>query len=248
MLATGTRLIDWLGSPYYHKLYFQRAEVEGPGLMNKLIEQIHPAKDQPILDAACGTGSLAVQLSSSGFKDVTGVDISPINIDLAIENANEGLQFFQHDLRLPFWINYFDAAFLLFNRFGYFRTEREHSNVIRTLSQSLKQGGCLVVDYLNVHFAEDNLEHKHELEIDGVNFFITKWYDENHFYKKIVIEDKAQQEPVEYTEKIAKLSMGDFNDMFAFNGLQIQEAFGDYSLNPYDISKSPRLLLVARKL
>jgi len=104
------------------------------------------------------------------------------------------------------------------------------------------------MDYLNVHFAEDNLVHQFDKEIDGINYFITKWYDETHFYKKIVVEDEALKEPLQYTEKVAKFSLGDFTEMFAYQGLQIQEVFGDYNFGHYDVRKSTRLIMVAKKL
>jgi SAM-dependent methyltransferase len=148
---------------------------------------------------------------------------------------------------LPFWINYFDYAFNFFTSFGYFRTEREHYNAIRTISQSLKSNGIFVIDYLNAHCAEDNLVHKSEKEIDGVHYYLTKWFDETHFYKKIIIEDDSLKEPLEFIEKVAKFSLGDFNDMLAFNGLQVQHVFGDYQLNAYDVKKSPRLMVIAKK-
>ena len=103
------------------------------------------------------------------------------------------------------------------------------------------------MDYLNVHYAEDHLVHRSEKEIDGVNFIITKWYDETHFYKKIVIEDETQTEPLTYTEKVAKFSLGDFTEMFAYQGLQIKEVFGDYNFSNYSIKNSPRLIMIAEK-
>jgi hypothetical protein len=105
-----------------------------------------------------------------------------------------------------------------------------------------------MMDYLNVHYAEDHLVHKSEKEIDGVNFFLTKWYDESYFYKKILVEDERLEAPLEFTEKVAKFSLGDFNDMFAFHDLQLQEVFGNYQLGSYDVKKSPRLIMIARKL
>ena len=104
------------------------------------------------------------------------------------------------------------------------------------------------MDYLNVHYAEDNMVHQSEKEIDGVNYIITKWYDETHFYKKILIEDEALQEPLAFTEKVAKFSLGDFTEMFAYQGLQIKEVFGDYKFANYDIKKSPRLIMIAEKI
>jgi hypothetical protein len=35
--------------------------------------------------------------------------------------------------------------------------------------------------------------------------------------------------------------------MLAFQGLQVQEVFGDYQFNKYDVRKTPRLILIARK-
>jgi hypothetical protein len=67
-----------------------------------------------------------------------------------------------------------------------------------------------VLDYLNVHYAEDHLVHQFDKEIDNVNYFITKWFDETHFYKKIVVEDEALEEPLVYTEKVAKFLTGRF--------------------------------------
>ena len=74
-----------------------------------------------------------------------------------------------------------DYAFNFFTSFGYFNTQRENDNAIRTIAQSLKKSGYFVLDYLNVHYAEDNLIHKSEKQIDDVSFFITKWYDEDFF-------------------------------------------------------------------
>jgi hypothetical protein len=116
------------------------------------------------------------------------------------------------------------------------------------MSQALQKNGSLSLDYLNARWAEDNLVHQSLKEIDGVRYYLTKWFDETHFYKKIVIEDEKRKEPLEFCEKVAKFSLGDFNDMFSFSGLQIQQVFGDYQLNNYDLKKSPRLLMVAKKI
>ena len=104
------------------------------------------------------------------------------------------------------------------------------------------------MDYLNTHYEEDHLVHKLEKQVDDVGFYITSWYDETHFYKKIIIEDEQLQEPLVYQEKRAKFSLGDFTDMFAFHQVQIQDVYGDYQLHAYDIKKSPRLIMIAKKL
>lgn len=238
---------NWFNSPYYHQLYFKRDEKEAAAFINRMIEHLKPMPGAEMLDVACGKGRHSIQLAGKGFT-VTGIDLSEDSIREAKESESESLSFFVHDMRLPFRINYFDYAFNFFTSFGYFKTRREHDNAIRTIAQSIKPNGIFVMDYLNVHYAEDHLVHKSEKQIDDVNYYITKWFDETHFYKKIIVEDENLQEPLEYTEKVAKFTLGDFTEMFAYQGLQIQEVFGNYLFNDYDVKKSPRLIMIARKV
>ncbi|MEO6720175.1 MAG: class I SAM-dependent methyltransferase [Ferruginibacter sp.] len=246
-MLTQTWFKDWFNSPYYYKLYFNRDEAEAAAFIDKLIGHLQPRPDARILDVACGKGRHSIFLAEKGF-DVTGIDLSEYSIEEALRFETDQLHFYRHDMRLPFWINYFDYAFNFFTSFGYFKTAREHDNSVRTIAQSLKRNGIFVLDYLNVHYAEDHLVHQFEKEIDGTNYFITKWFDETHFYKKIIVEDDALQEPLLYTEKVAKFSLGDFTDMFAYQGLQIQEVYGDYNFANYDVRKSPRLIMIAVKI
>ncbi|MEX0636924.1 MAG: class I SAM-dependent methyltransferase [Ferruginibacter sp.] len=238
---------DWFNSPYYHQLYFNRDKTEAAAFINQLIDYLKPDLESRMLDVACGKGRHSMQLAKKGF-DVTGIDLSEESILEALTDSNEKLHFYQHDMRLPFWINYFDYAFNFFTSFGYFNTQREHDNAIRSIALSLKKEGLFVMDYLNVHYAEEHNEHQSEKGIDGINFMITKWYDEDHFYKKILIEDEAINEVFIYTEKVAKFSLGNFTEMFSYQGLQIQEIFGDYKFGHYDIKKSPRLIMIAKKI
>ncbi len=238
---------NWFNSPYYHQLYFKRDDQEATVFINRLIEYLHPGRDSFMMDAGCGKGRHAIILATLGF-DVTGIDLSFENIEEAKTHETDKLHFFQHDLRLPFWINYFNYTFNLFTSFGYFKTEREHYNAIRTIANSLKPNGVLVFDYLNVHYTEDHLDHKADKQVDGVKFYLTKWHDETHFYKKIIVEDDSLKEPLIFQEKVAKFTLGDFNDMFDLHNLQLQEVFGDYDLKRYDLKNSPRMLMIAKKV
>jgi SAM-dependent methyltransferase len=238
---------DWFNSPYYHQLYFHRDKTEAAAFINKLIDHLQPAPGATMLDVACGKGRHSLQLAQKGF-DVTGIDLSADSIKEALAQESDNLHFYMHDMRRPFWVRYFDYAFNFFTSFGYFRTQREHDNAIHCIATALKKGGVFVMDYLNVHYSEDHTIHKSEKSIEGVNYIITKWYDENYFYKKIEVEDEALEMPLIYTEKVAKFSLGDFTDMFAYQGLQIQEVFGDYEFSGYNVKHSPRLIMIAQKI
>jgi SAM-dependent methyltransferase len=150
-------------------------------------------------------------------------------------------------MRLPFFVNYFDHAFNFFTSFGFFKTRREHDDAIRTIANSLKPGGIFIIDYLNMHYAEEHLVHNEIKKIDDITYEIHRWDDETHFYKKIVIADISLKKPLEFTEMVSKFSLNDFTDMLSFRNMQIIDVFGDYQLNPYDTIKTPRMIIKAMK-
>jgi SAM-dependent methyltransferase len=236
----------WFNSPYYHQLYFNHDEKEAADFIDLLLNHIQPPPNGTMLDVACGLGRHSKLLAGKGF-DVTGIDLSPNSITTAQQFETENLHFFQHDMRLPFYINYFDVVFNFFTSFGYFRTLRENENAIRTMVQAMKPSGTLVIDYLNVHYVEDHLKHTFNKQVGDINFHIKKWMDEDFFYKKIEVEDEALPEPQLFTEKVAKFSLGDFTDMLAYQNMQVKEVFGDYQLGKYHVKNSPRMIIVAKK-
>jgi SAM-dependent methyltransferase len=238
--------INWFNSPYYHKLYYKRDETEAAEFINALIEHLQPGDGSLMLDIGCGRGRHARCLAAKGF-DVTGIDISSVNIAEAKKFETTNLHFFVHDMRLPFWINYFNYAFNFFTSFGYFKTRREHENSVRTIAQSLKPNGIFVIDYLNSHFTEDHVVHKSIKQIDEVTYHITRWFDDTHFYKKIVIEDAAPGKEFQYQEKVTRFSLEDFTEMLSYNQLQVQEIFGDYNFDSYNLKNSPRMIIIAKK-
>lgn len=237
---------DWFSSPFYHKLYFEHDEKEAAEFISRLIDYLKPAPGSFMLDIACGRGRHSRILAKKGFY-VTGIDLSFESIAFAKKFESDNLEFYQHDMRLPFRINYFHYAFNFFTSFGYFKTRREHDDAIRTVATGLKPGGTFIIDYLNVHYAEDHLIHNEVKKINSTNYEIHRWHDETHFYKKIIIDDSQILQPVSYTEKVAKFSFGDLNDMLSFQGLQVQDIFGDYQLGKYDTKSKPRMIIVAKK-
>src|SRR4249919_1553262 len=151
---------EWFNSPFYHKLYFERDEKEAAAFISTLIDHLEPAPGSYMLDIACGRGRHSRILAEKGFS-VTGIDISFDSIAFAKKyvrkdsfGENKTLEFYQHDMRLTFRVNYFDYAFNFFTSFGYFKTRREHDDAIRTIANGLNPNGIFVIDYLNVHYSE----------------------------------------------------------------------------------------------
>ncbi len=239
---------EWFSSPYYDILYRERDEHEATQFLDLLVKYLGAKPGARVLDAACGKGRHSRALANMGF-DVTGIDISETSIIEAKKFETDNLQFYVHDMRLPFMINYFDFAFNFFTSFGYFHTGREHDSAVRTIAQSLRPNGMLTIDYLNVHYNEENILPAEEKIIDGIKFHIARWHDEVHFYKRIQIEDPASHNLKHlFTEKVEKFSLGDFTDMLAFHGLMVQDVFGNYDLGPYHVRKAPRMIIMAKKI
>ena len=236
----------WFNSAFYHKLYFERDEKEAQRFILTLLKHLKVVPGSSILDLACGRGRHSKFLAEQGLH-ITGIDLSIDSIEYAKGHEKENLHFYQHDMRLPMWINYFDHAFNFFTSFGYFATRREHDDAVRTIAKSLKPGGIVMFDYLNVHYVEENLVHDEIKTIDSTQYEIHRWMDEDHFYKKIIVTDPSLSSPAEFTEKVAKLGLGDFTDMLSFQGLQVMEVFGDYDLKDYHVRKTPRMIVLGRK-
>jgi SAM-dependent methyltransferase len=236
----------WFDSSFYHQLYAHRSQKEAADFIDELLDKLQPEPTARMLDLGCGAGRHAKFLASKGFN-VTGLDLAGSSIQAARQHENTNLQFYRHDMCVPFGMNYFDYVFNFFTSFGYFDTDAENHDVIRNIANSLKPGGILVMDYLNVAYSEAHLVPREEKEIDGIAYHISRHADEKHFYKKIVIDNLQADGPFEYTERVAKLSWKDFKGLFEAHGLTLLTAFGDYQLNDYDVATSPRLILHAQK-
>lgn len=238
---------DWFNSPYYHRLYAYRDAEEAAAFIDRIIEKLDPPAGAFMLDLACGKGRHARQLASKGF-DVTGIDLSTESIREAEKTSTDRLTFYVHDMRLPFRINYFDIVFNLFTSFGYFETEREHLNALKTVSNALKPGGLFVLDFLNVVYSERRGNEHTEKDIQGAHYVIDKKTDAEHFYKKISVTAPELPHALSYEERVRKFGLEDFKSMFGKVSLEITQLFGDYMLHPFDAQQSNRLIIVAKKI
>ncbi len=236
---------SWFNSPYYKVLYQDRDETEAEDFTEALLGYLKPKSGCRIVDIGCGEGRFAIQFANQGF-DVTGIDLAANRIEKALEHERENLHFMVHDMRLPFYINYFDLAFNLFTSFGYFNSERDNQLAANSFASGLKKGGRLVVDYLNRDWVLQQLKPHAIVEKEGIKFDIQKDYDGRHIIKHIRFED-AEGVKRHYTERVSAFSLQDFTDLFAKAGLTLNATFGDYNLAPFDSTHSPRLIMEFKK-
>jgi SAM-dependent methyltransferase len=235
---------DWFDSPWYALLYRHRDESEAQKFLDKLIAWLAPAPESRMLDLACGQGRHARYLAQLGF-DVTGIDLSPRNIQQARAWENERLSFYEHDMRYPFRINYFDYIFNFFTSFGYFERPADNIHCLAAVQSGLRPGGILVIDFLNVAYAADHLVREESQEQAGVHFFIHRRFTGDHFVKDIRVEKAGDYRL--YQERVQAITIDQFQEYFIATDLTLLHTFGSYELTPYDRTTSPRLLMVVQK-
>ena len=93
---------------------------------------------------------------------VNGIDISLNSINDAKKNKKIGLNFFVHDMRIPFKLKEFDVITNLFTSFGYFDCEKDELIAIKSITSSLKKNGILIIDFLNIIKVKNHLIYKEE--------------------------------------------------------------------------------------
>ncbi len=235
----------WFDSPYYHLLYQNRNENEAESFVESLLNHLKLNTGSNVLDVACGTGRYSLSLAAHDFY-VVGIDLSKNNILQASRNESEHLTFFKHDMRESFYVNYFDAAFNLFTSFGYFNNEKDNLKAIRALSNSLKIGGKLVIDFFNSNKVIAEIIDEQQVFRDGIQFTINKFLAENVIVKKILIIDGEKE--FDFEERVQALQLKDFERYFTANNLLVKDIFGDYQLHSFDPLKSERMILIAEKI
>ena len=231
---------SWFDTSYYHILYKNRNDDEAQRFISNLVEYLNIAKDQKILDLACGKGRHAIFLNRLGY-DVTGVDLSKQNIDKANLHSNDRLKFLIHDMRKPMKSK-FDVVLNMFTSFGYFDSLEDDLKVIIAIRKSLKVNGTGVIDFMNIHNVINTLVPQSSAVIQGINFQIKRTFDGDFIKKSIQVKDGKQVRNFE--ERVRAYSNKDFIKMLSKNGLQVINCFGSYDLDAFDQKTSKRLILV----
>jgi SAM-dependent methyltransferase len=241
-----TEFNEWFDTHYYHLLYKHRDHDEAARFIDRLIEHLHPKQGCSMLDIACGKGRHALQLSEKGFN-VTGIDLSENSIESAQLLSNVNLHFFVHDMRLPIPVEPVDYAFNFFTSFGYFETVQEDEQAIASMADSIKEGGWLVMDYVNMVRTEKELVPHTEQTIEGIHFISERSIGDRFIHKQIKVVDPAMSSPFFYEERVARYRVNDFEKMFVKTGLTLHAVLGNEYLDAFDPEDSSRLILIAQK-
>jgi len=233
----------WFDSPYYHLLYINRDSDEAGEFLTRLIKLLALEPGCKILDLACGKGRHSIFLRQLGF-DVTGIDLSPSNISAAANFNQHGLRFLEHDMREPLPGMKFDIVMNLFTSFGYFENPEDNAKVLSAVYSELKDGGLLVIDFMNSEKVIQNLVADEVIIVENVTFFISRKLENGCIFKTIQVNDDPN---LIFQERVQALTYHDFNRLLTANGFTLKSTYGGYSFEPFDETNSERLILIAQK-
>ena len=212
--------------------------------MDNIIQFLNIKQNAVCWDLCCGKGRHSIYLNKKGFR-VIGTDLSEQSICEANQSANDSLEFYQHDMRRLFRINYFEVVFNLFTSFGYFEKREDDLHVFNSVQKALKPNGLFVFDYLNSEYVKEIIVECDRKIIDGITFQISKKIENNTIIKSIDFIDKAQS--FHFEERVKLFDRSYFESLAKECNLTIVNTFGNYKLEEFDMKKSPRLILVLQK-
>jgi demethylmenaquinone methyltransferase / 2-methoxy-6-polyprenyl-1,4-benzoquinol methylase len=109
-----------------------------------LVESLHAPAKAEILDVACGTGDVALQIAASYPRaQIVGVDFAPRMLDRALAKIKgKPIRLAAADaLALPFRDHSFDAVTIAFG----IRNIQDKAGALRRFHEQLKEGGSLAV-------------------------------------------------------------------------------------------------------
>lgn len=234
---------EWFNSPYYHILYHHRDNEEARYFIDNLLAFLKPEKGCKMMDLACGKGRHSIYLNEKGYK-VTGLDLSPSNIEHARQFENENLQFEVHDMRKAYERGKFDCVFNLFTSFGYFDTLEEHRNTIKAIKSCINPGGYFVLDFLNPYVVINELVEEEVKRIEGIEFHIKRYIEDGFIIKRIEFFDNNKR--FDFYEKVKTIRRKEFESFFEEAGFTLLNTFGSYELDDYHPERSHRLIFITR--
>ena len=238
---------DWFADERYLALYRHRNSEEASKALDLIESCAEISKDSAILDLACGAGRHSINLAKRGYKNITGIDLSPTLIREAKKNAEaEGVRvdFKEQDMRQI--SGSYDLIINLFTSFGYFSTDTENEEVIVGVGQCLKPSGYFVLDFFNNLMVCNTLSpHDETVLVSGEKVELFREIRNGRVVKKIIIHSEGGSK--EFHESVRLFELQDFEKMFMNAGLTIKRKFGDYNGTQFDEGSSPRLILVAQK-
>jgi SAM-dependent methyltransferase len=219
-----------------------------------LLSRLETKTNPKILDLCCGFGRISAELARRGFS-VTGVDITESYLQTAREDAAHeklSIEYINADAREFSRPAFFDLALNLYISLGYFADPNDDLAMVRNVYESLKTGGCFIIETLGREIAlRDFVKTDH---FQRAGFTVLTEYE--------LIEEESAQGGWTYLKNkwtlikegksiektfIQRLYSGaQIRGLLKRAGFSAVELYGDWDESAYD-EKAAKLIAVGRK-
>jgi len=201
----------------------------------------HGFHPKTVLDVACGTGTLALELSHSGYT-MSGVDREEAMLAVArrkADRAHADIAFERRDMRSLDDLGPFDAVLCLYDSINYLCEQEEIATFFQNIRRILRADGPLVFDICternSLGYFRDSTERER-----GSGFSYTRncRYDPeariqfNHFQirfdgKREVFEETHSQRIYRFAEMLELIEESPFELLAAYDGFSFRPGSED---------------------
>jgi SAM-dependent methyltransferase len=221
---------------YEYPPVYQSAEASAPG-------------GPRVVDLCCGFGRISLELARRGFT-VTGVDLTRSYLDTARDDtAYEHLEveFVHTDVRRFKRPNSFDLAVNLYISFGYFGNQEDDLLFARNVHESLRDGGCFIIETLGKEIAVRDFVEAEWFERAGY-FVLTRYEAVNSWEglqnRWILINKEGKKIERVFTQRLYAAT--ELRRLLMDAGFSSVELYGGWGEEPYD-QHAEALIAVGRK-
>ncbi|MBR6559196.1 MAG: class I SAM-dependent methyltransferase [Clostridia bacterium] len=140
--------------------------------VEELFSRFGERRVEAVLDLACGTGSMTIELARRGY-DMTGIDLSSdmlsVARDRAMDEGISGVLWLLQDMREFELYGTVDAVVCALDSLNYLRNTKELETVFSLVNNYLYPGGVFLFD-MNTPYKFENVyaDNSYILEDDGI--------------------------------------------------------------------------------
>lgn len=216
-----------------------------------IVDALQLAAGSHILDLCCGVGRHTIALASQGYR-MTGLDLNEQALAIAQQRADEAgvaIALLKRDMReIPFRSE-LDAVISIFSSFGYYETDEQDEQVLRSVAAALKTGGRFLIETANrERIFREFRPNEWQEEADGSLVLTTRDLDlltgRSQVTDRIVHPDGRRSQR---WHRFRFYSLSELARMLHAAGLAVVQTWGDFEGAPYSLT-SRRMIVLAEKM
>jgi len=214
-----------------------------------MLELFTPDSDARFLDVGCGYGRHLLPIDRKGY-DITGVDRSGVMLARArgaAKKAKQDIRLVRADMReLPF-TSAFDYCISLFSSFGYFDSEDENFQVLRSISDALFPGGRFLIETANRDFVVRHLVPTQVYRPEGMLLIEERQFSARTSRSLVNVTVMQNGEETQLHHSIRLYTFTELQMLLAAADLAPVSVWGDFHGGEYTCD-SPQMIILAEKL